>query len=383
MEPRTYFTVLICTVAVMITLCFARESHATECASLSASFDDYNADQLFEAYTACSQSGDHENAALLIALGQIRAITDLTLLTPVNEDAAQKVGKLYSSVYYTFGGLGFEEIYRDVDTVSAIVSSIQNTNLEFYAGYDPGWRYKASSKTDIYDQVISSRKGHRIWQIRNYALVMQNEAYYEAHQAHNRLQRENPVFKVDTPAYEESLRLRKIMQKASAKIEKLPVPADTMPYRRLNEPDAAASFSQVGQGFNGPESASKTIFTTEDEVRESWLAKAYSTKQLDALVAEVDFEKRALIGVAFGRRMNASGTVLITQFEYSERSGGYGVSARIGVIPKSCGVDFTASYPFVLAVGDAVFNAEIRSSSSSNFPDNCGPIRSGAPTTAR
>jgi hypothetical protein len=383
MESRKRFTVFFCALAIMITPSFAQELPPTECSSSPASYGEFDANQLFEAFTVCSQSGDHKIAALLIALGQIRAITDMTILAPINEDEAQKVGKLYGTVYYSFGGLGLDEIFRDPDTVSTIVSSIRSANLDFYAGYDPGWSYKASSKTDIYDQVVLSRKSHRIWQIKNYALTMQNDAFYEAHQAHNKLRLENPVFKVDTPAYEESLRLRKLMKKASAEIEKLPAPADTMPHQRLNEPDADASFAQIGQGFNGPESGSKTIFTSEAEIRDSWLGKAYSTEQLDALIAEADFEKQALIAVTFGRRMNASGTILITQFEYSERSGGYGISAKIGVIPKSCGVDFAASYPFVLAVGDAVANAEIRSSSSSNFPDNCGPIRSGLPTITK
>ena len=134
MESRKLITALSCAFAFIMTQCFAQGLPSAECSSSPASHDEFNASQLFEAFTVCSQSGDHKNAALLIAFGQIRAMTDMTILAPINDDEAQKVGKLYGAVYYSFGGLGLDELFRDADTVSAIVSSIRNANLDFYDG---------------------------------------------------------------------------------------------------------------------------------------------------------------------------------------------------------------------------------------------------------
>jgi hypothetical protein len=62
---------------------------------------------------------------------------------------------------------------------------------------------------------------------------------------------------------------------------------------------------------------------------------------------------------------------------------GYTISTRIGVVPESCGVSFTESYPFVVGLVEGVPDAEVRGSGFSNFGADCGPIVSGKPVTAR
>jgi hypothetical protein len=104
---------------------------------------------------------------------------------------------------------------------------------------------------------------------------------------------------------------------------------------------------------------------------------------MDTLISRTDFARQVLVGLSFGRRMNASGQITISELDYEEGSLGYTIGARLGVVPESCGLSFSPSYPFVLAVAEAVPDAEIRGYSSSNFPDECGPIVSGEPATQR
>ena len=91
--------------------------------------------------------------------------------------------------------------------MSALEQRIRNADLRLTNDYDPGWSYRPSSKTDIYSQILSHTREVRIWQMRNMALNLQNDEYYEASKAMAELQRHNRVFREGTPAYEESSRL--------------------------------------------------------------------------------------------------------------------------------------------------------------------------------
>jgi hypothetical protein len=310
-------------------------------------------------------------------------MSDMAILAPVNEDEGAKVGELYGKLYFTFGGLGFDEIYRDPQNVDRLASRIEAAELAHTTGYNPGWAYKATSKTDIYDQLVANAKRQRIWQMRNHALRLQNDAYYEAYRAHAELQRRNPVFEEGTPAYAESARLNKLMNEASASIKQLPPPEDTTPYARLNEPDPDTKLKQLGSGFNGPAKSSVDIFRSEEEVRESWLSRAYPAPELAALLSKIDFSQESLVSYNVGQRMNASGAIMITELAHRESFGGYSISTRLGVVPESCGVPFVASYPFVLGAVVAVPDAQVTASGTSNFPADCGPIMSGFPAAAR
>jgi hypothetical protein len=316
-------------------------------------------------------------------IGQIRATSDLTILTPLDEENDQRASELYMQFYYKLGGLGFDEFYRIPTDVSALEERIRNTELRLTEDYDPGWAYRPSSKTDIYSEVLSNAREHRIWQMRNAALKLQDDEFYEAHKALTELQRDNPVFQEGTPAFEEHSRLMARMQEAAKDIPDLPQPEDTTPYARLNEQEPEVAKQQVAIGFNGPASEGTFIFRSEAEVRQSWLAAALSDQEIETLIARTDFATQVLVGISFGQRMNASGQIMISELSYHEGSLGYTIATRIGVVPESCGFSFAESYPFVVGVAGGVPDAEVRGYSSSNFPDECGPIVSGVPAAER
>jgi hypothetical protein len=353
------------------------------CSTAVASASGINVPALFEGAVSCSEEGRQEDTNFLMILGQIRALSDLTILTPLDDESSKRASELYIQLYYDFGGLGFDEFYRTPSNVSTLEGRVRNVDLRLTADYDPGWVYRRSSKTDIYPDVISNAREQRIWQMRNMALKLQDDEYYEAHRALAELERANPVLQEGTPAFEEHARLTARMRDAAMDIPELPQPEDTTPYARLNQQDPDLAERQVAMGFNGPESAGTHIFRSEAEVRQSWLAAALSDQEIEALIARMDFAMQVLVGVSFGQRMNASGQILISEFGYQESNLGYTIATSIGVVPESCGFGFAESYPFVIGMVEAVPDAEIRGYSSSNFADECGPIVSGQPATQR
>jgi hypothetical protein len=356
------------------------QAPAEACASAVRSAATLNGSALFAGATSCAQAERREDTNFLILMGQIRALSDLTILTPSDEESTTRASQLYAQIYYQFGGLGFDEIYRTAAGVSALEQRVRAVNIAFAPGYDPGWTYRSSSKTDIYDAIVANTREQRLWQMRSMAVRLQDDEYYAAHQALGELQRANPTFQEGTPAYEELGRLNARMEAAARDIPELPPPEDTTPYARLNEPDPEMVTRQVASGFNGPASTETYLFRSEAELRVSWLARALPASELAVLIERTDFRSEWLVALSVGRRMNASSQIILSSLDYSSTFSSYSIGVRIGVVSESCGVDFAASYPFVVGIVDAVPGAEIRGNSMSNFAAECGAIMSAEPT---
>jgi len=358
-----------------------QQSPAVEASSECARFAvaGLNAMALFKAAGICAAEERKEDANFLMMAGQIRAMADMGVLASAESRDAGAI-ELFSILYFSMGGLGFDEVYRDPAAVERLAARVEATQINLTSEYDPGWTYSPDSKTDIYDAIALAARQQRVWQMRNYALLMQNDAYYEAHLAHNELQKQNRIFEEGTPAYEESVRLSALMAAAAATVVQHPPPEITLPYARLNEPEADAAFRQIATGANGPSEYSIEVFASREEAAASWLARAYAPAELAALLDSIDFGKEVLAAYSVGRRANAPGKITIYNLEYDNALEGYSFSIRVGVLPESCGVAEADSYPFVLGVVAKGENADFRSSSMSNFPDACGPAASGQPS---
>jgi hypothetical protein len=361
-------------------------SDMSACSTAVTSASDINVSALFQGAASCAREHRQEDTNFLMTIGEIRAKADLTVLTPLDDTNARMAVDLYIKLRnhiapYKLGSFGFDEFYRTPANVSVLEERIRGTDLLFSDDYDPGWAYAPSSKTDIYLDILSNAREQRIWQMRNMALKLQNDRYYEAYQALMALQKTYPHLQAGTPTYEEFFRLRAQMRDAARDIPELPQPEDTIPYARLNEQDPELSQRQVAVGFNGPPSQGAHIFRSEAEVRQSWLSVALSGQELEKLISGTDFSTQVLVGFSFGKRMNASGQLMISELGYHENLGGYTIATRIGVVSESCGYSFTESYPFVVGIVDAVTGGEVRGHSSTNFADECRPIVSGEPAT--
>lgn len=344
----------------------------SECARLAAAAGTQNSKALFEAIGVCVEEEQKEEANYLLMVAQIRAMADIGALTPADERDPVLI-ELAGLIYSGMGGLGYDEVYRDPAAVDRLAGRVEATQIGFTSGYDPGWAYKPDSKIDIYDAIAAAARQQRIWQMRNFALLMQNDAYYEAHLAHSELMRQHDVFAEGTPEYEESLRLSALKSEAAASVVQLPPPQIELPYARLNEPDPDAQFRQIATGFNGPDEYGVDIFVSAADAEASWLAQAYPADQLDSLLAGVDFDREVLAAYKVGQRVNASGAVIIRELEYDARFDGYSISIRVGVAEAPCEGRPVESYPFALATVGRGETTDVNSTSLSNFPDTCIP----------
>ncbi len=340
-----------------------------------------NGAALFNGFTVCAQDARIADANYLIIVGQVRSMADMTILTPRNDEAMQRAASLYGEIYYKYGGLGFDEFYREPTNVDAIDARVRGTDLTLREGYDPGWAYKENAKINIYGKIVANSLAQRLWQMRNFALKIQNDKYYELHLAIQKLSAENGgVFHEGTPAAEEHARLTRELDAVGAAIPELPPPEDTTPYVELMEEEPEQADQKLATGFNGPAEEDYQVLKSEADVRQSWLAAALSDDELQRLISSTDFSKYVLIAVGHGLRNNASGKIIVSA---GHGRGGYTVETRLGLIPGSCGMESASSYPFAVAKTDVVSGDLITSFSTMNFPDACGPAMNGEPLVQR
>jgi len=355
-------------------------SAPTKCDEAVAIIDLLNAPALFAGATACAAEGRKADANFLIIAGQLRAMADLTILEPIDEENRDKAAALYSLIFYRFGGLGFDEVYRVPADVTALEEQLRAFVPVLSATYDPGWVYQSSSKVDIYSAVLESERQRRLWQMRNRALKLQDDEYFAIHQSLQDLLRDNPTVMIGTAAYDRYEELNGELEAAAARIAMLPPPPEDTGFReRLNEQSPELAAQQVAAGFNGPATGGSEVFRSEAEVRSSWLAKALTADELEAMLARADFTRQVLVSHSAGRYGNASGEVMLSALGYVTQGSGYSVSIKIGVVPEDCGMEDADSYPFVVGVTNAVPDAEIRGSGLSNFGAPCGPVVASAP----
>jgi hypothetical protein len=355
-------------------------SASVKCDAAIAGAAELSGIDLFAAIPDCAESGRNRDINFLVIAGQLKAMTDLTILTPADEKANMAAGALYGQLYYQFGGLGFDEVYRSPTDVDWLEHQLRNATPTFSGTYNPGWSYKQSAKIDIYDAFYRRQLEERIWQMRNHALLIQNDDYFAIQQEMNDLLRDNRILVQGSAAEAKHAELSKTLGETAKHIAQLPPPRlDASFVDRLNEQEPDMAALQVATGYNGPASGGVDVFPSETEVRASWLASALSADQLEAMLDRTDFSSQVLIAYRFGEYQNASGKVVLADLSYDSGMPGYDISVRIGVVPQGCDLPSAASYPFLVGQAPAVAGAEVRGRSMSNFDGGCVPIVSADP----
>ena len=80
--------------------------------SVSAGCESYDrietasAAELFKVLLTCDVETTHAKANLMMIIGQVRGLADLTSFPPSGKSDEEIVGSLYGTMYYRFGGLG-------------------------------------------------------------------------------------------------------------------------------------------------------------------------------------------------------------------------------------------------------------------------------------
>jgi hypothetical protein len=360
------------------------------CSTALATASTLNAFALLDGASACADEDRQEDSNLLTVLAQTRALADLLVFASATDETPQALSDLQIAAFYHFGGTfgSFEDLYRLPENVDRLEERLRAAGLQLPPDYDPGWPYRPTTKTELYPELIVAFLDQNIWEMRNIALLLQNDSYYEAYRATRAMRtQDSPALARGTPAYEEYSRLRAVMEEVMRGTDLLPPPpTDPTLWARVSEPEPELAARHLATGFNGPPLPGDFVFRSESEARQSWLASALSDQELDALIARTDFSSQVLVAVGFGRMMNASGKVTITELRYREfapapEHDGYQLTARIGVVPPSCGVASAVSFPFVVGLVDAGPGDGGAGLGFSTFPDECGPVASGQPTS--
>jgi len=335
-----------------------------------------NAYDLWNGAGDCSKSNLKRETNFLLIAGQIRAMSDMGVLEPVSDEEGVKVGDLYGVLYYKSGGSGFDEIYRDAIEFGQLFRDLENWTAKLHNKYNPGWEYKANIEPTYYDQMTICQKKLRISKLKWYSNLVQNDEYYELSTQLSKLQAENPgAFQDGTHAYKQYQRVSSKINSVSSKISKPKVNPKECDFIKPFTPDPNAGFKQIYKGYNGPNNSRANVFKSHAEIRGSWVGKAIKKSDLDSLLAKIDFNKKIVVSLSFGKRKTATGTIHISDVKFNTVYKSLSVAGLVGVVEQSCTKSQIDSFPFALAIAD-IPPVEINypSISIQNFADGCKEV---------
>jgi len=135
-----------------------------------------NAETLFDAISTCDSMPE---AVFVLMIGQIRAIADMSLLSPKSEADEAAVTDLYRRLYYQLGGSGPDELYRNEALYDELVRRIQNWKPADPSGYSPGWEYSPVPGDGEYYRRIEETKATRLQQLSSYRALLSDDEYFE------------------------------------------------------------------------------------------------------------------------------------------------------------------------------------------------------------
>ena len=160
-----------------------------------------NGGQLFEAAEACAREEAVDDAVFLLLAGQVRALTDMSLLEPVSEEEQRAVTKLYGALYYKYGGSGPDEFFLDPVRSSAMFERLGRWRPAFREDYSPGWRYQGPVESDRYRAKLVHSMESRLAKLESYRKLLEDDRYYAVHRERQELlDRNNNTIGPDTDA---------------------------------------------------------------------------------------------------------------------------------------------------------------------------------------
>ena len=143
--------------------------------------------ELFEAADACAREEVADDAVFLLLAGQVRGLTDMTLLTPVSAADMQVVAELYGAMFYRYGGSGPDELFRDAVRANAIFERLKQWRPEFPESYSPGWRYEAPVEGERYQAMVEHSVESRLAKLQSYRNLIEDDRYYAVHRERQKL----------------------------------------------------------------------------------------------------------------------------------------------------------------------------------------------------
>lgn len=356
------------------------ELEPQSCAEAIESAESSNGFALFLGAASCFEDDRNEDGTFLLLAGQERSVADMSVLEPSGDEAMMAAAELYGFIFYQAGGLGPTALYREEGFSDELVARLRDWQPQLSDDYDPGWQVRSNPRVEIYQTVISEEKEQRITTIERQATLLSNDEYYAATVEFEEIQARNGALEVGTADYNRAQELMALMAEISAELPPQPEFRSSIEFEYRPDPDAP--FRQVFMGVNGPATNGSSVFTSIEEVNDSWLSRALSDAELASVLAEVDFTEQVLVSYNLGEAQTATGRTYITDLRIDPRMRVARISAAIGVMESPCDFEHSASYPFALAVieRDSAVSDGSTSTGRSNFGDGCQRPASATPS---
>jgi|GEM_PF-3086542 len=174
-----------------------------DCAAQLATATTLNAANLFYGAGVCYGAEQAVEGNFLIAAGQVRSLTDLSLMQPASEADQQAAGSLYLLVFYYFGGPGHEEVLREQASLASLFQMFDAWAPAYGDDYDPGWGAGVRPEAVAYQARLAESKAYRRSQLTAISDAFSDEQYYSLHREFVELQARNPRgFVEGTPDFE-------------------------------------------------------------------------------------------------------------------------------------------------------------------------------------
>jgi hypothetical protein len=158
-----------------------------------------NAMELFRGAAVCAALNIPVEGNFLLVAGQVRAITDMSLMLPESEADRRAPAALYGLIFFQLGGPGREEVYRDSAATARLLQLLDAWSPALAPTYDPGWSAGRRPDVAAYQTALAEEKARRRRQLTAIARAFSDDDYYALHQEFTALQQRVRVFVEGTP----------------------------------------------------------------------------------------------------------------------------------------------------------------------------------------
>lgn len=356
------------------------------CAQAIEQSTSLNGMELFKSAEACAREERVDDAVFFLVVGQVRAIADMSVLEPRSELDEDAAAELYGASYYTYGGAGPDDMYRDADRIAEMLRRLRSWRPSLTDGYDPGWNYERPVDGDRYRLMADYSIRTRLTQLESYRNLIQDDRYYAIQQERQEILAQGNSRTVtgteDADRIQELDRMAAIIRSSIPSVPEPPLPKELLVHYRPN-PDA--DFVELHAAFNGIEAGTGTtldVFESRAEALDSWLSRVIAPAELQQLLDKVDFQHQTIVAMRFAAVDSANGKVYIREIEYRARHQYMSVIGYVVVNMPDCKEPKTWSYPFVVVASPRPdFEVQSYGASMAMLTEGCKPTVGAEPAS--
>ena len=196
------------------------ERNPVPCTQAMEQSETLNGLELFQASASCFREEKQFEGTFLLIVGQIRAMTDVSVVLPLGDADKTAMVELYGLIFHQSAGAGYDELYRDPALAGELFRRLERWTPLFSDDYDPGWNYERKAKSGSYARAANSHKAQRIAQLQHYAALIRRDDYYAASKELDDLQRRNPEgFDAKSRDADRAAELMKVMRRIDREIQ--------------------------------------------------------------------------------------------------------------------------------------------------------------------